>query len=52
MKNLLITVGTIMGSGIGWWAGNFYSIGTALMLSLVGGFIGVMLGAYVAKRYL
>jgi hypothetical protein len=46
MSKLLYVVGATVGSGIGWWLGEFVGMGTAFFLSAIGTGVGI----YVARR--
>lgn len=48
MERLLTSVTMSIGGGVGWWAGRFLGIGSALFLSV----LGCALGLYVALKIL
>jgi len=46
MSRLLYVILATLGSGIGWWLGDFVGTGTAFVLSAIGTGVGI----YVARR--
>ena len=52
MEKLIILITTTILSGIGWWAGEFFGMFTAFMLSIVGTAAGVYVGRRFAQEYL
>lgn len=48
MTKLIIFVGATVGSGIGWWLGDFVGMFTAFTLSMVGTGIGMYAGHRIA----
>lgn len=46
MKNIIVTIITILCSWLGWWIGDFFGLMTAFILSMV----GTGLGIYYGKR--
>jgi len=51
MNKLLIFIGMILGSWIGWWIGKHGGIMTAFLLSSVGSLAGVYLGWRIWRDY-
>ena len=52
MQKLMWMLGSIIGSSAGWWIGDKFSIGTALVLSTIGMAVGTYLGFKLARNYL
>ena len=46
MEKLFVIVGTTLGSAVGWWAGAYFGMMTAFLLSIVGTGVGL----YAARR--
>ncbi len=51
MKKLFGTLGSVIGSSIGWWAGAKVGIMTAFMVSMVGTGLGIYAGIKVFDRF-
>jgi hypothetical protein len=52
MKKLCIFIFISLGGYMGWWLGDSFGLMTAYLLSVVGSFIGVLLGSLISRRYL
>jgi hypothetical protein len=50
MKKLLVLVGSVLGSSIGWWLGTPAGLMTSFLLSMVGLGAGMWLGARLARH--
>ena len=51
MEMLIVMVATTILSAIGWWIGEFFGLGTAVILSIVGTAVGVYYGRKIAREY-
>jgi hypothetical protein len=52
MKAMIWMVATTIGGAVGWWAGNFIGIMTAVSLSAVGSGVALFYAQRMAKEYL
>ena len=52
MKRILVFFGMSAGSWVGWWLGNFVGLTTALVLSGIGGVVGVFVTIKLGQAYL
>ena len=52
MKGMVGFFGMTLGSGIGWWLGAMHSITLAVVLSGIGGGVGLYLIRRLAEEYL
>ncbi len=50
MKKLLVTVGTTIGSSLGWWLGDAGGLMGSFVMSMVGFGAGMYGGAWLARR--
>lgn len=52
MKGLVYFLATSAGGALGWWAGAFVGIGTALVLSALGSCLGVVAAWKLMREFL
>lgn len=52
MTKLLVFLGSTIGGGVGWWAGESYGMMTAFVVSMIGTGVGVYAGRRIARDYL
>lgn len=51
MNKVLILVASTLGSGVGWWIGDFVGLEMAVVLGCVGTLVGVYVGWRLSRNY-